>query len=428
MQVIHVALKLIFSGPIERQNVKLAHAIFDDSTISALMFYSSPGHHDYFGTAEFLKIISSWWKTTNVKSKMHGCRKRDPARDPITKENLLIKTSYLRGFVDWLCVWDETVKEPKRKLSKQTFLCSKHSSAALAELSEFLILENGFEYFLTGKSQSDKIEKRFGKARQMTGGDLYASVRQFLESDRTLRVKNLAKLNKTMSEIKDIFSEANEEKREKSEEAAIKISQIVSEDNCAEISPFVPVADANVLFYVAGSFSRSLCIQTDCKSCKEKLVPTCSGDTNLSVRDESENVADYLHQVNRGGLTIPTELAFLTCIQAWKFYNLILQNTELKSLLHSANFPSRPVFQTAFVKYLNSSELTKKTFLTEMCPKGHPFEQFTVALSLKIFNLFSKNFASALNSEIHASKGCKSEDLKRNPLNLKVAKLTSDSL
>ena len=68
-------------------------------------------------------------------------------------------------------------------------MCSKHTSAALASLGEFLITEKGFDYFLTGKAQSDKIENQFGKARQMSGGNLYSSVRQFLESDRILKIK-----------------------------------------------------------------------------------------------------------------------------------------------------------------------------------------------------------------------------------------------
>ena len=239
--------------------MKLAQAVFDESTINALSFYGAKGHPEFFETAQFLRIIATWWKTANVKSKYHGCRKRDPDREPITKENLIIKTSYFRGFVDWLCSWDKTVGESKRKLCKETLMCSKHTSAALAELSEYLINEKDFEYFLTGKAQSDKIEKRFGKARQMTGGDLYASVRQFLETDRTLRVKNLAKLNKTMAEIKNIFSEANQDWIEKIEETAEKIVETLFDDNIVEVSPIVPAAEANVLlFYVAGSFARSL--------------------------------------------------------------------------------------------------------------------------------------------------------------------------
>ena len=98
----------------------------------------------------------------------------------------------------------------------------------------------------------------------------------------------------------------------------------------------------------------------------------------------------------------------------------------MNSCLHSANLPSRAVFQTAFVKYLKGSEETKNKFLIEACENGHSFEQFTISLTSKMFNLFSKNFASVLNSEIHSRKGRKSEDSKRDPLLLKVAKLQSE--
>ena len=64
-------------GPIERQNVKLAQAVFDESTINALLFYGENGYPDFIGTAKFLQVISNWWKTVNVKSSGLGRRKRD---------------------------------------------------------------------------------------------------------------------------------------------------------------------------------------------------------------------------------------------------------------------------------------------------------------------------------------------------------------
>ena len=411
--------------------MQLAQAVFDDSTISALKFYGSNGHPEYFATANFLSIISSWWKMVNVKSKFHASRKRDAQREVINEANLVEKTSFLRGFVDWLSAWEEAPSNPKSKLSRETFMCSKHSSAALASLSEFLITEKGFDYFLTGKAQSDKIENRFGKSRQMSGGNLYASVRQFLESDRILKVKNLASLNKTMSEIKDIFSESNQARSELTDQIAVEIASELLKDEAAELSPSVPVADANVLFYVAGSFSRSICYRTSCSSCKIRLVPPSCENLEFSVinlTDESA-VTDpptaLFEQVNRGGLTIPSELAFLTCIQAWKFYCEIFERPELKKLLFAPNLSSQSVFQKALVIFMSSAEETKATFLTDKCCKGHTFEEFTVSLTRKIFNLFSKNFASVINSEIHAKKSRMPDDLKRDPVGFKISKLQS---
>ena len=248
----------------------------------------------------------------NVKSKFHASRKRDANREVINAENLVEKTSFLRGFVDWLSAWEEAPCDPKSKLSRETFMCSKHTSAALASLSEFLIKEKGFDYFLTGKAQSDKIENRFGKSRQMSGGNLYASVRQFLESDRILKVKNLAKLNKTMSEIRDIFSEANQAQSQQTYELAVDLASNLLKDEAPELSPSIPAVDANVLFYVAGSFSRSLCYHTTCSSCKERLVPPSCENLQFSVINLSDDSSvsvpptALFNQVNRGGLTIPS--------------------------------------------------------------------------------------------------------------------------
>ena len=62
-----------------------------------------------------------------------------------------------------------------------------------------------------------------------------------------------------------------------------------------------------------------------------------------------------------------------------------------------------------------------------MCEKGHLFGEQVFSLSGKFFNLFSKNYVSAINSDIHSKKGRKSEDAKRDPVKMKVAKLQSET-
>jgi hypothetical protein len=83
-----------FAGPIERQNVQLAQSVFDESTAHALQFYGERGHAGFSDTAKFIFIISSWWKQVNVKSRFHSVRKRDQQREPVTKENLIEKSSF----------------------------------------------------------------------------------------------------------------------------------------------------------------------------------------------------------------------------------------------------------------------------------------------------------------------------------------------
>jgi hypothetical protein len=430
-------MKKFFLGPIERQNVQLAQSVFDESTANALEFYGKQGHSGFLETAKFIFIISSWWKQVNVKGKFHHLRKRDKSREPVSKENLVEKTSFLRGFVDWLKLWEDSTRGTKKGLSRETFQCSQHSSAALAALMEFLIREKKFDYFLTSKAQSDKIEKRFGKSRQMSGGNLYASVRQFLESDRTLRIKNLAKLNLSMADVKEIFSECSQIQREKEEQIAIQIFQSMDSENTIALSPPVPEAEINILFNVSGGFANQLCRQTKCLSCKERLAPSDfldsfvvinEADENCSSSTENQRVSDYFDQVNRGGLTMPSELSFLTCIQAFSFYNNIIKDLQLKSLLHSQNVSSKKIFQKSFVKYLDSCDQTRNIFLLHRCDQSHIFQDHVILLAGKIFNLFSKNYASFVNSEIHSKRGRKSDDCKRDPLKMKVAKVQSKKI
>ena len=59
---------------------------------------------------------------------------------------------------------------------------------------------------------------------------------------------------------------------------------------------------------------------------------------------------------------------------------------------------------------------------------GHKFEAFTLLLTRQIFNLFSKNFASPANLEIHSKKSRLSDNSKRDPVGFKVSKLQSTAM
>ena len=199
--------RVLFPGPIERQSVQLTSAVFTESTVEALKYYSRRGHPEFSETASFISLVLQWWKLVNSKSTFLSTKKRDSDREAVTKENLVEKTSFLRGFVDWLSIW-EAQSCPEKRLSTETFQAAKHSSESLASIFEYLVEEAGLSYVLPIKFQNDKIEGRFGKLRQMCGGNLFASVRQFLESERSIKMMNLAHLNLEVADIDDIFVDA----------------------------------------------------------------------------------------------------------------------------------------------------------------------------------------------------------------------------
>ena len=410
--------RVLYPGPIERQSVQLTSSVFHDSTVEALKYYGTRGHPEFLETAEFLSVIVSWFKTVNARSTFWSTKTPDPDRQAITTENLTEKTSFLRAFVDWLTEWEKI--HPNQGLTRETFQAARHSSECVASLSEFLLLEKQFQFVLPIKFQSDKIEGKFGKIRQMCGGNMFASARQFLEAERTIRMLKLAKVNLSFGEIKDIFSSSKQELEANVEEAAEKISAILCpETNVVDPFPEIPLTDRDALLYVAGCFARSVARSLSCEKCKDLILqPSTFPKTG-------ENLS-FLNQVDRGGLTVPSELVFLTCCHAWSLYSAIVQEPDLLKLMHSPLVSSRKVFVSTFLKCLENSEQSRSFFTDQICKKGHSFTRSLTDLAGKCFNIFTKNFISEINSEIHERKKSSATEVKRDNTCLKVKKLQSE--
>ena len=60
-------------------------------------------------------------------------------------------------------------------------------------LTEHLTKEKGLEYVQLGKIQQDFLEGLFGWYRQLCGGNYYNSVPQFLQAEKTVRIRSLGK-------------------------------------------------------------------------------------------------------------------------------------------------------------------------------------------------------------------------------------------
>lgn len=266
----------------------------------------------------------------------------------------------------------------------------------------------------------------------MNGGNLYASVRQILEAERTIRVKNLVKLNLELSEIRHIFAASETEDSHQINKIASEISGTIEAGGVFEKFVALTEADQNVLFYIAGHFARSFSLQTSCDSCKKCFLfdkeALQNPNTIIHFVDSDGSERDYYNQVNRGGLTAPSEQVYLLCIQAWQIYQIITKNPELNQLLRKDNVSARKVFESVVKKHLEDCEDLRLIFFTP-CESGHSFEKFTLLLAQRVFNLFSKNFVSSRNSEIHSNKRQRSStEKKREPSFQKSVKLQNESV
>ena len=86
---------------------------------------------------------------------------------------------------------------------------------------------------------------------------MFASLRQFLESEHSLKMMNLAKLNLETSDFQEIFMDANEEEDQNIESLANKIAKFFHKTEI-EIIPEIPEEDRDALLYVSGCFARQI--------------------------------------------------------------------------------------------------------------------------------------------------------------------------
>ena len=223
-------------------------------------------------TAALLSLFRQWFDKLNVKSEYDGQRTRDRNRDAVRLENRDEVIAYLPSFHEWLNTW-EGLGTPG--LSRQTFCAAKQTTYALQGLIDYLLREKGLIYITLRHVQSDALENRFGWCRQLCGGNYFTTVRQFLQAEKTIRIRSLVKMGFNMTDVKNIFSDAlatNEN------EIAFEVDHLIDaslELNFTNDLSNLSEDENSILCYVAGSISRSLLkklpkSQKDC--CRELIT------------------------------------------------------------------------------------------------------------------------------------------------------------
>merc|ERR1712226_325866 len=254
--------------------------IYHDSTIFALEYYSENGYPEFKGTLMWVKLIRKWWNINNVNELTHGQRKRDPTREPIRSEDSE-SIKFLKKFGDYLKGWMEQEEKKNKKggegggfknsLSRETFQSMIQTSYAVAEASVYLLKEKGFNFVLTSKFLSDRIEGRFGKWRQMSGANYYISILQVLQAEKALKASSIAKYtNVSFKELGKLLEEATKLQLSK-EEKLLALFEEMLEDIFINVK--VENKDiANTLFFLAGFLAHAIAKKIKCEKCKEMLM------------------------------------------------------------------------------------------------------------------------------------------------------------
>lgn len=416
--------KCLAAQPIDRTNVKLADAIFHESTSNALRYYSSqfPG---FSQTAHFIEIIRTWWDILNVRNQFLAQRKLDDDRLPFTIENIHAQ-EFLSRFLEWLRLWQRTASKGKC-LSVETFKAAQQTTLVMPKLGEFLIVEGHLSFVLFGKIQSDPLEKRFGYYRHLGGSNFFISAQQVLNAEKSIRGKCLVKFSKfDPKELKQLFAESILEKEKDVQESVdVLLEQL-------DIVETVPVDDLEddiqaICFYIAGYCARKVVNHQKCESCTPMLAISRDPQKNQLVIANEECSSDelsvkerFFDLVDRGGLFTPSDFSLNATVKAYTIHKTIFMNDETKATIMSSPNP-----RAAFVKVC--SELSSKDdHFQKVCACGHNFvEKVLPQFFFKMFNLCTSNYVRDVNSVVYASKKRKC-DSKSSSAGRKVQKLQSN--
>ncbi len=420
--------KVLHPMSIEKTNVKLADAFFHESTIAALEFYSNNGFPEFKQTVPFMKLIRKLWNICNVKTPSAGKHKRDKSRDPIwngDSENL----KFLSDFVSWLEMWKKN-SQIKETLTRETLIAIEQTCKALIGLANYLIEEKGFYYVLLGLAQSDPVEGRFGQYRQMSGANYYVSVRQVLDAEKSIRLKALAKYpDSFFDNIKNVCENSKEDCVEICNNSAI---DIVAELNIEKL-PLTckDIGDENIIYYVSGYIGRSLIHGLPCSKCQQLVISSHNAPSVVISGGERDNPEDesrmrsFLEQLNRGGLSTPSDICYISCIYIWNLYFEIKENQDLKSKLFESENPMKTFCSALKIQIENDADAA--VLFDQKCEDNHLFSNIMNKIAIKMFKIMTKNFVKEINETVYkCTKRPKSSD-KNCCSSRKMLKLTSNS-
>jgi len=231
----------------------------------------------------------------------------------------------LKKFENWLTKWDSLQSEHKGrfgKLSKETAFALRHTTSALIKLANYLLEHCNFSYVLLGKFQTDPLESRFGRYRQMSGSNYNVSVDQVLEREKKLKVLNLISLSSKYGHIKisDLKCQPADD-----ESDTLSIEGISNEFSIVLDKTFeyeLSDHEVDVMTFISGYVCHSVSKKLKCTMCSDRICQ----HSQLIIDELS--CSNYLSILSRGGLKYPTEFTLSIYITVFKIFQCILNEYE----------------------------------------------------------------------------------------------------
>ena len=404
--------KVLNPSVLERVNVKLAAAATDESTCAALRFFSEhrPGCERFSDTATFLELIRRWFNICNVKSPHAAQRLNDKNRVALRSgcDDSKRSLEFITSFGEYV----HHLLDTGTSLTKDTCLAVYHTSRGLAALTEYLLstYPDRLDYILLGKIQSDHIEGHFGHLRKLSGGNYWASVRQFLENEAIIRTQGLVWWSGfTVAEITARMDPAKQEKHQEDAEAVQELTTTITNGTITEELNDTTRA---AIGHIAGYLSHSVTKRGKCGSCAELLIDRRSPPLEVQLEENLQQVppiyARFTELLDRGKLLRPSATAVdLTSQICWIWRCLVCDEVS-RQRLFGCNLP-RAVFVEVATEVVASIAISSRSRDVSdiKCGDGHTLKSAMRRMSGALFNLFAGNLVRETNSDLHGKRKSK---------------------
>jgi hypothetical protein len=277
--------KTCYPTHFERQNVKLVANVFNEKTIAALS-------SDDIETADFIKIILKCWTIVNIKNQLISTIKLNNDAKPFNNVGDE-RFEFLEKFLKWLEQWKQ-VSYGQGFLTLDTYHALSHTTRSLISLIKFSLLSLNVNYVLTGKFQTANLERTFGKYRNLSGSNYNVSVQQVMEAEHKIRLNKLLGIQSARyGLIKFSFDKLPVLDSSDYGTDVFMLNKYLKILNDIEI--YNRYIDESAIIYISGYATFKICRKISCSTCASYL-------SGADIND------DYFIQINRGGLTVASDL------------------------------------------------------------------------------------------------------------------------
>lgn len=252
------------------------------------------------------------------------------------------------------------------------------------ELAWYSFEELKMTFVLFGKIQTDCLEDRFGKYRQLAGAQYHVSIRQIYGVENNLRLQSTLPTISTDQHWECV--------RKQVQELHPSCNVVLSSETLSKIQDILPI-----MVYVAGFAVYATLKKLNCAKCKDALTV----DKIITVSAAHEHY-DLVKQLDRGGLVYPSMFALSAVAHSYVVVEQLATQPELLLM------PEQRQVITKLTLHLLANEEPSDF---DACENGHTRESVLKDILRCSTNVLIKNFWGKLNDKLLDAAG-KSEKQK----------------